>query len=266
MERGYSHAFSALSQYVREHLGRSDFASLVKNKQFLSHQIRVMNFPSSTALLLNFPGPLSTTSERGSLVDFQVEFLFQGGVVPLSAVDLVIDLVSKLRRRGISVEHARELLRFVRDGRTPDASPFIRKSIPTALQTARRRVQRRIGDTTTERQLTPELTPEEMASAMVFLLLRDELLDPRPAGVGRQPTLDRFAEALHVAIRAPQLLESALERAMSSHHSIARWPDCDYSFVHIPDGQRPTRQTASSSPSPIIPRRGEAHLFSPEKR
>jgi hypothetical protein len=196
----------------------------------------VATFNDGAQLHLTYPGLKAGHTRKipRYQYDFRVDFSYpEGPTRTISHAEIVLDLYSKVTLKHMTYEEARNLLRDIRDGRTPPDTHYAKQRIPAAYVATCRQIHEQMGKSfrPTSQQA---LSPFQLAALLIFILLQEEanypsyILGKRSPFSGRTLALDRYIEAIWSAAHAPHRLSEVLLRTLQERGRPKRWEGVSY--------------------------------------
>ena len=229
-------AYDTLLHTLCSHFDAQGFRKLADRAELLRRRTTVLTFQDGARIELVYPGLKAgpTHQIKRYQYDFRVDLCdSKGRSCTISHAEIVLDLYTKVARKEMSYQQGRTLLRDIRDGRTPNEEPYVKREIPKSYLEVCRAVHEKMNKQFRRTSQT-ELPPFQIATVLIFILAQEEANYPsyingkQTPFSGRSLALDRYSEAIWAAAHAPKRLEEVLLRTLQEYGRPKRWEEVLY--------------------------------------
>ena len=217
----YPASAALLKQLFFDH----DYEERRKHRNLHSATVTVATLSNGSSIQIVFPG------YKPNATDYRVELVKNGVAIPLSHMNIIVDLVNKTAYQGMNVDGLRAALeKHAIEGALDFAA--LASTLPCQQNAPSPSLLQRVP---TSRGNESDLTLEELFTVIHWIALQEDVNYPIANGkAGRKMSYYRYAEALHGVKHGTPTIEEMVPRTQFKGYppALLHGQGMNYDFTH----------------------------------
>jgi hypothetical protein len=218
-------SYPASAAHLKQLFIDHDYSGRIKRQSLHSATVTVATLSNSSSIQIAFLG-----YKRGA-TDYRVELVKNGAIIPLSHMNIVVDLVNKAAHQGMDVDGLRAAL----EEHAVKGNLDFNKLASTLPYQQNAPSQELLQRAHTPRGNESDLTLEELFTAIHWIALQEDINYPIANGkAGRKMSYYRYAEALHGVKHGTPTIEEMVSRTQFKGYppALLHGQGVNYDFTH----------------------------------